>query len=418
MSSSLPRRAAISQAWQDAEIDAPSFTGKNGQLVARAVKCVIDPLIIRPGLRPHLATPLVTDNEVAEIHELLTSQRETLEAADQWFVLLKKLRRARKITDGNIQELYYPRAFELATQHGTPASTAEDIAGAVLDDVHDALTPSTEALREFLTQEEGVAASRLQQLWPAAPSEETSATALVNAVYDFFNGYTELWEDVIAEAGKAGQLLFTQPGFYPQMLSEWGEHKATVRVSHNLPIKPPAVDGDQEFLPLDRHLYSRCLSALRRLRSLGQELEAKDILDAEITRATANWGLHSPSAAAVFAAGVLLACDIHPFVPARDDLTTLSAHVHHSVSTQGYVMYLRREVRDGQALHPLQEKVVAQLHEFWWPYLNRLWIRLHSYDVTRTKEIDAKEAATLLEGVAYSVIQDQRNKIRHFLEET
>lgn len=48
-----PRRVVLAECWVAAGIDAPALT-RDGLPVARAVKCLVDPLIVRPRLRPDL----------------------------------------------------------------------------------------------------------------------------------------------------------------------------------------------------------------------------------------------------------------------------------------------------------------------------------------------------------------------------
>lgn len=68
--------------------------------------------------------------------DLLRSHRTHLAHASAWFPQLRAARRRARITDGNAQELYFPRAFELAGLHGAPGPDAAEICDEVIREVH------------------------------------------------------------------------------------------------------------------------------------------------------------------------------------------------------------------------------------------------------------------------------------------
>lgn len=130
-----PRRAVLAESWVAASVNAPALT-RDGLPVARAVKCLLDPLVIRPRLRPELAAPLLGPAEASALTELFDAHRTRLEHTSDWFLLLRAARRRARITDGNAQELYFPRAFELASLHGAPGADAADLCDGVIAAVH------------------------------------------------------------------------------------------------------------------------------------------------------------------------------------------------------------------------------------------------------------------------------------------
>src|SRR5690606_23822140 len=119
----VPRSLVIADAWRTLTGVEP-FTGRTGLPLARTVKLLLDPLVIRPAQHPHLAAALLTVDAAAELRARITAAGPDLAAAAAWYTLLKKARRAARITEGNPQDLYFPRAYELAKNAGMPRAGA------------------------------------------------------------------------------------------------------------------------------------------------------------------------------------------------------------------------------------------------------------------------------------------------------
>lgn len=400
-----PRRAVLAESWTAASISAPSLT-RDGLPVARAVKCLLDPLVIRPRLRPELAAPLLGPAEAAALTELFRTHRTRLEHTSAWFPLLRAARRRARITDGNAQELYFPRAFELASRHGAPGADAADLCDEVIAEVHGEvsvgdLTPLLDALPA--------------DPFPGwdTPGPAPDLTALATELWDLLDSGATLEES--HEVAAWGTALRHTPGQVDALFAalDWPGAIAGLRLSATDPVPAPPLRGESTHA-LDRSLEARARAALRRARE--QADSAADLLTAEIDRALAPLGLHDPFWRSTFAAGVLLAAGLEPLAGRRDFGPTLLRQVQSRLAKEAYVLHLRRLLAAGQAVDPRQEKVVAGLHAFWLPYLNRLWARLHGLDVLGRSPADTDEVRDLLSGVARSVMYDHRQLIRDALE--
>ncbi|MFJ6294807.1 hypothetical protein ACIQJX_15780 [Streptomyces griseoviridis] len=149
-----PRAMVIDSAWRGLGPGPESLSGPGGAPLTRTVKLIVLPLIVRPALRPELATDFLGPREAAQLDALIRESGPVLDATARWFTLLKKTRRALGIVAGNPQDLYFQRCFELATEHGAPSEGADAVAVAreVLADVADVTGGRTvEALREWLS---------------------------------------------------------------------------------------------------------------------------------------------------------------------------------------------------------------------------------------------------------------------------
>ncbi|MFJ3193323.1 hypothetical protein ACIPJQ_11825 [Streptomyces griseoviridis] len=149
-----PRAMVIDSAWRGLGPGPESLSGPGGAPLTRTVKLIVLPLIVRPALRPELATDFLGPREADQLDALIRESGPVLEATARWFTLLKKTRRALGIVAGNPQDLYFQRCFELATEHGAPSEGADSVAVAreVLADVADVTGGRTvEALREWLS---------------------------------------------------------------------------------------------------------------------------------------------------------------------------------------------------------------------------------------------------------------------------
>ncbi|MCP2330262.1 hypothetical protein G443_000532 [Actinoalloteichus cyanogriseus DSM 43889] len=97
-----------------------ALSGPRGGPLSRTVKLVLDPLVIRPALHPECAGPVVTEDGAALVTAPLHAAADRLRDTAAWFVLVKRVRREERITEGHPQDLYFPRCFELATTRGAP----------------------------------------------------------------------------------------------------------------------------------------------------------------------------------------------------------------------------------------------------------------------------------------------------------
>lgn len=415
----VPRGAALQQIWDESGIDAPAFVGREGRLLARAVKCLLDPLVLRPRHHRQLAGGVLDDDGMALLRSLLGEARPALESADQWFGALRRTRRRLGITDGNIQELYFPRAYELAVTCGTVGADADAICAEALAEIHDLSLPTVRDLTEAAGQAETISAieAAFERDWvrplDATPDVERCARHAVA----LFDGSGEAWDLLLQQpdADLLGQALRAADDDLRALLGAAGLPHAELAVSATSPMLPPPIDGDGTDFVLDRPVLARARSALRRLRGGWGMTTASDLLVEETDRALASWGLHDRSLRAAFILGIVMAAGLAPLHDHRPG-PRLVAQTQARLRAQSYVLHLHRLLAQGQAIHPGQARVVQDLAEFWRPYLNRLWARLHGRDVVVEPVTDGEEVRDLLTGIALSVAMDLRAAIRASLE--
>lgn len=130
-----------------------ALSGPNGGPLRRTVKLILDPLVIRPVQHPLCAGTILTADGAVLLATRVHAAADVLRATAAWFNLLKQTRRALRITEGNAQDLYFQRCFELATVSGMPNAARDGAAAeAALREIHDLTAGrTTQALKEYLT---------------------------------------------------------------------------------------------------------------------------------------------------------------------------------------------------------------------------------------------------------------------------
>jgi hypothetical protein len=158
------------------------LSAPDGGPLTRTVKKIIDPLVIRTAARPRLGRPLLDEESAAELTKLLLADAPRLRATAEWFTHLKKQRRALRITAGNVQDVCFPLAYELATGFGTPGPEAAKTAAAALRDLHgEGGATGADELTAYLADPRVAAdlTKELHRRWqaatPAARSDNTAA---------------------------------------------------------------------------------------------------------------------------------------------------------------------------------------------------------------------------------------------------
>ncbi|SJM66524.1 hypothetical protein [Gulosibacter sp. 10] len=422
-----PRTAVIADAWRAAGIDAPAFTNREGRVLARAVKCLIDPLVLRPRDRAGLARPLLDEAAAEEVRRELARQRGRLEAAGEWFALLRRERRRRGITAGDVQELYFPRAYELAALAGPPGADAQERCAAMLAEVH-AEESGAAAVREYLRDEDALrrAEADLRRAWRGAPEAVTpQAEALPSLLFALLDECGE----IAARRGFGALLASGAPtaagldargraGVVRELAERLRAEEPGGAVSAHDPLAPPPVlERAASAAALDRALADRVRAALRRLRDRGTDEPIAERFAAEAARTAAPWGLESPAQQTVFCAGIALALWLRPLdASAPPEAPRLARELQARARKEAFVLRARRLLCEGEAVHPGQRPVVDELRAFARPYLARLWTRLHGRDVLGEAVADGPEALELLSGILRSVLQDQKQRIRRLLE--
>ncbi len=112
-----------------------------------------------------------------------------------------------------------------------------------------------------------------------------------------------------------------------------------------------------------------------------------------------------------------MATDLHPLDATAAGRYQLSARIQARLAKEAYVLHARRGIlAEGTAVHPRQRQIIDDLGAFCASYLSRLWARLHGRDVWQESCADVDDLRSLLEGVAWSVSLDHRQRIKAMLE--
>lgn len=449
------RSVAINLAWRELDINAPAFTNREGRVLARALKCLLDPLVLQPRINTEIGAAVLDAKQMVRLKELLAAAQPRLEVASKWYDLLRAQRRALGITAGNAQELYFPRAYELATTLGAPGDDAIEHCREMLSEVH-AIGGDAEQLRAAFNDPETLAdlTAELQQHWDAAVGRSAPLTTdeiaeLADAARDALSdrkrsrdtrrGWARLRD---GGATALGEALRVQCDVAENFARAAESETAPDALAQTLPLTAPALADartettalDQTGAPehpgapeqpgtpdrhgaLDRPIEVRTRAAIRRLRTAGFSADI-ELLDDEIARSCQAFGMRDADLAAAFVAGMLVAGWVHPLAAATHPGAPQALHpVISRARNEAYVLYLRRALHAGHAVHPEQEPVVADLRDFSRHYLRRLWTRLHGRDVLRLGLDVEGEAFELLAGVVRSTLHDQRQRMRRALEQ-
>ncbi|WP_438804094.1 hypothetical protein [Nocardia farcinica] len=119
-----PRASVLDEVWRGLD-GVEALSGPHGGPLRRTVKLILDPLVIRPVQHPVCAGAVLTADGATLLATRVHAAADVLRATAAWFTLLKQVRRALRITEGNAQDLYFQRCFELATEYGHPHPTRD-----------------------------------------------------------------------------------------------------------------------------------------------------------------------------------------------------------------------------------------------------------------------------------------------------
>ncbi|MBD0023052.1 hypothetical protein GII33_15745 [Gordonia pseudamarae] len=443
MTAPRPRTAVIDEAWRTAVADTvigtgtdplSVMTGRDGGPLARTVKCLLDPLVLRIRANPALGRPLLEADSQGEVAVLIAEATPRIADAARWFAELKACRRAAGITGGNIQEQYFPRAFELAVAFGPPGPDARAVAAEMIDDIHrPGEGRSVDDLAAHLDRQHADLDAQLDRVWAAAPTGDqappagTETAALLDAL---LNGSATTAErdahwDRLAGSGLAARIglaVFTPGSTIADLLDSCGVTIVEVvdvpTLSAQSPPTRPSLRGSGEERPLDRSIASRVSTTLRRSRDRGDLPAIGELVDDEIVRSRAPWALDGAVWQAAMLVGVVVAAQLRPLAP-QSCVHAFADTMSRRLATQAHIAYTRRYLLSQP---PACAGLADDLAVFWRPYMNRLWVRLHGRSVTEshvgTAEFDSVALLDLLEGIARSVSYDQRSRIRSAIERT
>ncbi|MBC2640548.1 MULTISPECIES: hypothetical protein [unclassified Rhodococcus (in: high G+C Gram-positive bacteria)] len=424
----------LDEVWRQLD-DVEPLSGRDGGPLSRTVKLILDPLVIRPVQNPLCAGPLVTADGAQLLAARVYACADALRATAAWFTLLKRVRRTLRITDGNPQDLYFQRCYELATGSGPPDPLRdESVAEDTLRDVHEfAAGRTTQALKAHVT--DPARARELTALiavaWARRPLSAGSAgthTDAIGEVLDACPG-ARLAQD--GDGGRAAldSLIAGHAGTH-HGIALWTTEVSARSLGltvHPLP-GPPLLGASASTtalgLPFDRSVHERVFTVLRASTDRAELSPIHELVTTEIARSCSPWALLDESLRVAATTGAALAVGLRPIgvaaAPAGTDTDTTAARVINGRwQREAYVLQARRLTVSPDAVslpgtNPLAV-LAAELVEPWRPYLRRLWVRLHGRDVREFSIHEPDELWDLLDGVARSVILDHRMRVKQAL---
>ncbi|WP_083753682.1 hypothetical protein [Actinosynnema sp. ALI-1.44] len=398
----LPRGLLITQAWsQLGDVVAP-LSNAAGRPLARTVKLILDPLVLRPVLNPWFAAGAIDIEHVDALRDRIAQSGPVLAATAAWFLVLKKQRRRAGITDGNPQDLYFQRCYELASEHGHPQPDADRRAAVVLAEIHGQDGPTVAQLRELVTTPEAVdeLTALLDSEW-AKPPVRLPAEAVRPGEFlatCATNPDRSLFKALIADsAGTRGAAGLDRPG----VASECG---LTDRDRPAMPVLGVTASKKTLPKPFDRSIVERLFGPLTTSAHRDVLADVGTLVRREIARCAGPWQLADESGRVVMVLGGHASTSLTGG-PADGAAARLRLRWEREA-------YVQRVLRMPSAV---PDRVRADVHQVRAAYLRRLWVRVHGREV-RQDAVAADEVWDLLDGVLRSVILDQRDRLRTDLE--
>ncbi|MCC8248835.1 hypothetical protein [Saccharothrix luteola] len=400
----LPRGALVARAWAALGDAVAPLSNAAGRPLTRTVKLILDPLVLRPVLNPEFAAGAIAAEHADALTSRIADAGPVLAATASWFAVLKKERRRRWITDGNPQDLYFQRCFELATAHGEPGPDAADVAGAVLEEVHEQDGPTVAALRDFVT--DPVNAAELTRLLDEAWAAPRPAAAVSPATSEFLATCAvtpdrTLFEALVTgSAGSAGAADLDRPG---------------VALAHGLtsrdrPVRPELGRTASKAnlpRPFDRSIVERLFVPLTNAFQRAGLADVPTLVRREITRSAGPWQLAEEESRLVVVLGRDASADLAG--PPAGGPGSAAARLRSRWEREAYV---HRVLRMPSAAPPEVRADVRGVRE---AYLRRLWVRVHGREL-RHETVAFDQVWDVLDGVLRSVILDQRDRLRSALE--
>ncbi|QLY34365.1 hypothetical protein [Nocardia huaxiensis] len=411
-----------------------ALSGPHGGPLRRTVKLILDPLVIRPVQHPECAGSILTADGAVLLATRMHAAADVLRATADWFTLLKATRRALRITEGNAQDLYFQRCFELATVSGTPDPVRDRAAAEeALRDIHDMTAGrTTQALKEYLNDPENAreVAELIQIAWRRRPftavdHHTAQLTGLLEACAAERLGRTgddDSFDDLVTRS------VGTHTGIRLWQEESGGFAQQLGLTAHPLPQSPEVGRSAAKAtlgLPLDRTIHERVFTVLQASIERSELPSIPELVDAEIARACAPWALLDESLRVAVAAGATLAVRLQPLDSlAGQEMPTAAITsgpepaaaqvINGRWQREAYVLQARRLVVHGEAEGPLGA-IASELQVPWRPYMRRLWARMHGRDVRELPVYAADELWDVLDGVARSVILDHRARVKKAL---
>lgn len=407
-----PRASTIADVWLTLGDGIAPLSNGSGRPLARTVKLILDPLVIRPLQNPGLADGTLTPDAAAELQGRIRDALADLEAASAWFLLLKRVRRQLRITDGNPQDLYFQRCFELARTSGTPDVDAEAIAVETVTEIAQTsgdslLTRVRELLRDPVESDR--LRSALVTAWGAREGLEGPADAtLLATALDACAGDGDLdaaFEDLSeASAGSAAAADVVEDGAARTL-------GLTVHPHPQIPALGETASKRDLPRPFDRSIFERLFAALSSSTRHDLELDADELVEEEILRSAQPWELAIEHSRVLMLLGAEASRALEPTELLRP--TTAHRLLRARWEREAYV---RRVLRLPGEISGVPEAIREDVHAVRQGYLRRLWVRLHGREL-RGREPGgttnlAAEVWDTLDGVLRSVVMDQRQRLK------
>ena len=395
----LPRGLIIARAWADLGDAVAPLSNGAGRPLTRTVKLILDPLVLRPVLNPEFAAGAVAVEHVDALRARIIAAGPALAATAAWFTVLKKERRRLRITDGNPQDLYFQRCYELATEYGLPGSDAARVAAGMLAEVHAPDGPTVPALRDFLR--DTATAAELTRLIETAWATPPPAVPIPGGAAEFLDSCATapdraVFGSLVANAaGTAGAGELGRPG---GALA----HGLSDRDRPAPPVLGESASKANLPKPFDRSIVERLFAPLTNT-FLRTGLPAVPVLvRQEISRSAGPWQLADEVSRVLMVLG-------------RDASTGLTGEQ----PSVGAAVRLRsrweREAYVHRVLRMPSSVLHADVRGVRAAYLRRLWVRVHGRELRRDP-VTADQVWDVLDGVLRSVILDQRDRLRSVIE--
>lgn len=408
-----PRAQVIAQAWQELGDDVAPFSNGSGRPLARTMKLILDPLVIRPVQNPGLAGGALTAAAADELRDRIRSARDELAAASAWFLELKAARKRLRITDGNPQEKYFQRCYELARRAGAPSADADAVATEVVSEIAQASGDSLLAQVRLLLRDDEKSA-RLEVELTEAWSRRHSRTPGTpppsrDAIADALDACTQAGPGVAFAA-----LVATDAGTSAASSLDDDGAARTLGLTRNTVPPVPALGETASKrdlpLPFDRSIFERLFAALSGGAAPDLAVDAQSLVEEEILRSARGWELGEEESRVALILGVEASRALDASDTGIDSLHPTAAHRQLAARWRREA-YVRRALRLPVELGGVPASVVADVRDVRRGYLRRLWVRLHGREL-REQTIAADDLWDLLDGVLRSVVMDQRQRLK------
>ncbi|MFB9662948.1 hypothetical protein ACFQS3_24955 [Glycomyces mayteni] len=407
-SAAVPRGMLVADAWSQLGDAVAPLSNASGRPLARTVKLLLDPLVLRPAQNPRFSGGVVAIEHVDALRAAILDAGPALAATAAWFQLLKRARRRAGVTDGHPQDLYFQRCYELAHVHGDPAALpgAAEIAAEAVAEVHaERGEVSVDGLRRFLTDPARSAelAGLLRDAWshrpaPAAAEAHPGVAAFLDDCATAPD--PRLWKALAdASVGTAEAAGLAGTG----VAREFG------LTDRDLPSAPELGERASKRKlprPFDRSIMERLFAALTTWFQRESMSDIPSLVTGEIQRSAAPWQLAEEPSRVAMALG-------------RDASAGLGTDGQPAAASDANARLLNRWRRESYVHRVLRlpepSAMGVEVRGTRRAYLRRLWVRLHGREL-RGEATAADEVWDLLDGALRSVVMDQRDRLKRSLE--